>query len=109
MPEGEEERAPPWRGWHVIGRFLPMVVLGIIFLIIAVTNSAPHRGAEDFSPLFLWIGAVLLVAAVLGMLFTKCPICYRTHWVICFQEPDVTRRSRHQGYQRELSSREDES
>ena len=108
MAEVDEE-APhqPWRGWHVIGRFLPMVFLGFLFLLIGVLVPALHRG-HAYGVLFLWIGAILIVAAILGMLFTKCPVCYRTHWVVCMQEPDVRRR-RTGHYHRELNPSDDES
>jgi hypothetical protein len=101
-------RTLPWRGWHVIGRFLPMVFLGLLLVVLAITGYVPHRGREDFAPLLLWIGGILIVFAILGMLFTKCPVCYRTHWVVCFQEPDIVREPRRQVYHRDLSGPEDE-
>ena len=104
----ELEQRPRWRGWHVMARFLPMIVLGMVFLLIGATNAAPHNARESFAPLFLWIGAILLVGSVLGMLFTKCPICTRTHWIVCVQEPDVVREPRRRSYHRELSSPKDE-
>ncbi len=104
----EETRSPAWRGWHVIGRFLPMVALGVLMIALAFTGLVPHRGVEDFAPLFLWIGGILIAGAILGMLFTKCPVCYRTHWVICFQSPDVVRSPRRRVYHRELSGPDDE-
>jgi len=84
-----------------------MVFLGFLFLLIGVLVPALHRG-HAYGVLFLWIGAILIVAAILGMLFTKCPVCYRTHWVVCMQEPDVRRR-RTGHYHRELSPSDDES
>ncbi len=101
----QTEPAPPWRGWHVIGRFLPMVVLGFVFILIGASSVAPHHGAEDYGIIFTWIGVVLVACAVIGMLFTKCPSCYATHWVICFREPDVVHTpGEEDGYYRELST-----
>jgi len=110
-PAGENDGAPRahWRGWHVIGRFLPMVFLGLLFMLIGALDPALHKG-HAFGVLFLWVGVILIVAAVLGMLFTKCPVCYSTHWVVCVQEPDVRRRQYHghERYVRELSAPEEE-
>jgi len=87
----EGEVQPLWRGWHVIGRFLPMVFLGCIFVIYGVSPEAPRRGVIHLGPIFVWIGGILLVGAVIGMLFTKCPICYQSNWIFCVQERDVVR------------------
>jgi hypothetical protein len=106
--EDDVESRPRWRGWHVIARFIPMLFLAFIFLIIGAANLAPHNSRESFSPLFLWIGAILLVGSILGMIFTKCPDCTRARWIVCAQEPDVVRRPRQGHYHRELSPIEDE-
>jgi hypothetical protein len=103
------EAEGPWRGWHVIARFLPMIVLALAFVVIGAANLAPHNSRESLSPVFVWIGGILFVGAILGMLFTKCPDCYRTHWVVCVQEPDVVAEPRHQSYHRDLSTHEDEA
>jgi hypothetical protein len=107
MANGEDRRT--WRGWHVIGRFLPMVVLGVIFIILGLGPGAPHRGSESFGVIFVWIGAIMIGASVLGMFFTKCPVCYSTHWVVCVQEPDVVAEPHHRSYHRDLSTHEDEA
>jgi hypothetical protein len=109
---GGEGHRGPWRGWHVFARFLPMVVLGLIFLLYGASPLAPHSDGLKFGLLFIYLGAILLVAAFLGMLFTKCPDCYRTNWVICLQEPDVVRiRDGGEGdrYARELGPAEEEA
>ncbi len=83
-----------------------MLVLGSIFLIYGVSPLAPRDHGLNFGLLFDWLGAVLIVGAFLGMLFTKCPACNRTNWVVCVQEPDVVRRQDHEGgdyYSRELA------
>ncbi len=80
-----------------------MVVLGIVFIVIGLSPAAPHIGAATFGFVFVWIGAILIGAAFLGMLFTKCPTCYSTHWVICFQEPDVLTDHGEGDFYRELS------
>jgi hypothetical protein len=98
----DDEGSRPWRGWHVIGRFLPMIVLGVVFVIVGLTLRAPHHGVS-FGVLFIWVGGILIVAAVLGMMFTKCPLDYETRWVVCAQEPDVERRPHGRGYHRRLS------
>ncbi|HYA10056.1 MAG TPA: hypothetical protein VEH10_00035 [Thermoplasmata archaeon] len=106
MADDEDLPRRHWRGWHVIGRFFPMAVLGLIFILIGAVVPSLHRG-HAYGILFVWIGAILIVFAILGMFFTKCPVCYRTHWVVCMQEPDVVRAPRHQSYHRELSFREE--
>lgn len=95
MPEDVEAPAPLWRGWHVIGRFLPMVFLGSIFVIFGVSPVAPHADHIKFGLVFVWVGAILLLGAIFGMLFTKCPICYQTNWIYCLQERDVVRIHNH--------------
>lgn len=89
-PEAEPEE-PPWRGWHVIGRFLPLIFLGTALLVFGLSPAAPHTGRLGLGIIFDWVGCVLWVSALVGMVFTKCPICYRTTWVFCSQEPDVVR------------------
>ena len=96
-PEYLDER-PPWRGWHVIGRFLPMGFLATLFIVYGLSPAAPHEGALRLGIIFVWLGAVLWLGAIVGMLFTKCPICYRTNWVFCAQEPDVVRLPYHNGH-----------
>jgi hypothetical protein len=97
-----------WRGWHVIARFLPMLLLGVIFLIIGFLPTAPHIGAVKFGVLFLWVGGVLIVGAVLGMLFTKCPTCNRTVWIACLQERDVQHDRHRDEFYRDLAPVQDE-
>ena len=91
MPNNEEVEERPWRGWHVIGRFLPMIFLGTIFIIFGVSPAAPHYGVLKFGPVFIWTGGILLIGAVIGILFTKCPICFQSNWIFCVQERDVVR------------------
>ncbi len=91
MAEENGNGAYPWRGWHVITRFLPMLFLGAIFVIFGVSPEAPHHGAINYGIIFVWVGAILLIGAVIGMIFTKCPVCYQTNWIYCAQEPDVVR------------------
>jgi hypothetical protein len=100
----EEEPHRSWRGWHVIGRFLPMIILGVFFLVFGMLGGGPTQGGKDFAMIFVWIGFVLLAGAVFGMLFTKCPLEYETRWVVCVQEPDVRRTPQRDGYYRELSN-----
>jgi len=107
MPEEVERR--PWHGWHVIGRFLPMVILGLFFVVFGEIGGGPTQGGKDFAMVFVWVGVILLAGAVFGMLFTKCPLEYETRWVICLQEPDVRRTERADGYYRELSATEEEA
>jgi len=109
MPE-ENGNAPVWRGWHVLGRFLPMICLGAIFVIYGLSPAAPHIDGLRWGLIFVWIGGILLLGALAGMLFTKCPVCYKTNWVFCAQEPDVvTQRDRYgRYYSRDLSYSSDE-
>ena len=88
MADGEAP-APLWRGWHVIGRFLPMVFLGSIFILYGVSPVAPHEDGLHLGAVFVLAGAILLLGALIGMLFTKCPICYQSNWIFCRQERDV--------------------
>ncbi len=92
-----------WRGGHVLVRFLPMMLLGVIFLVLGLSPAAPHFGALTFGFIFVWIGVILIVGAVLGMLFTRCPLDYQTHWVVCLREPDVLPAEVGPGYYRDLS------
>ncbi len=104
--DDDNEPRRPWKGWHVVGRFLPMVVLGAVFIVLGIALRAPRHGTS-FGILFIWVGGILVVAAVLGMMFTRCPLDYETRWVACAQEPDVVRR-RGGGYHRRLSVPPDE-
>jgi hypothetical protein len=79
----------PHRVRHVMAHYLPMIVLGIIFLVIGLAPSAPHIGLIPLGDLFLILGVIMLVGAVLGMLFTRCEKDYVTWRVMCFNEPDV--------------------
>jgi hypothetical protein len=112
MPNGNG--APRrWRGWHVVARFLPMIFLGLILIVIggstAAHETATHNvRAEPYGILLLWVGIVLVICAFLGMVFTKCPVCYRTHWIVCVQEPDVVHTAPEE-YRRELSLPEEEA
>jgi hypothetical protein len=107
-----EEAPPIWRGWHVVGRFLPMIFLGALFLLFGLSPWSPHYGPFHWGIIFAWIGAILIIGAVLGTLFTKCPICYQSNWIWCMQERDVVRmRDRHQHedyYVRDLAYPQDE-
>ena len=89
MPEDGD--IPLWRGWHVIGRFLPMLFLGAVLVIFGLSPEAPHNDGLHYGIIFVWAGGILLLGALIGMIFTKCPICYQTNWVYCVQEPDVVR------------------
>jgi hypothetical protein len=82
------EHRAHWRGWHVIARFTPMVILGLVFIAVGLA-AAPHLGPVRYGPLFFWLGILLVGAAIIGMLFTKCPTCYSSSWVMCYMEPDV--------------------
>ncbi len=106
MTEYDEDRRP-WRGWHRIARFLPMVFLGGLFVFLGLGPLAGRGGRIDYGILFVWVGVVLILAAVVGMVFTRCPDCYQTRWVFCVQEPDVHPVPSEQGYYRELSTTEE--
>jgi hypothetical protein len=106
-----EETAPLWRGWHVIGRFLPMIFLGSVLIIFGVSPEAPHHGALKLGIVFVYVGVILWIGALVGMLFTKCPVCFQTNWVYCVQERDVVRIHDHGSgdfYVRDLAYPEDE-
>lgn len=66
-----------------------MVILGLILVVISLSPGAPHAGPIHYGPLMFWIGIVLIAAAIVGMLFTKCPDCYSSSWVMCYMERDV--------------------
>lgn len=104
-----EEHGTPWRGWHVIARFLPMIVLGLVFVVVGISPRAPRLGPVHYGPLLFWLGIILIGAAILGALFTKCPDCYRSVWVMCYQEPDVLRDHGVVEYYRDLSPPPDET
>lgn len=91
----------PGRAAHVIVRFLPMILLGLLFLVVGLSTS-PHYGRIPLGSLFAFIGAILVVGAILGMLFTRCPQDYVRWRVMCFHEPDVQWDSRVGDYYREL-------
>lgn len=77
-----------------------MTFLGFLFLFIGLA-IAPHIGRVPLSPLFIILGIILLIGALLGMLFTRCPKDYVSWRVMCVREPDV-RAAREGGYYREL-------
>lgn len=79
----------PGRAVHVFMHYLPMVVLGIILLVIGLSPFAPHVGVIPLGNLLILLGVVLLVGAILGMAFTRCPTCFVRWRVMCFHEPDV--------------------
>ncbi|HTW55913.1 MAG TPA: hypothetical protein VMG36_05650 [Thermoplasmata archaeon] len=91
----------PGRAAHVLVRFLPMVLLGLLFLVIGLTTS-PHYGIIPVGSLFAFIGAILIIGAILGMVFTRCELDYVRWRVMCFHEPDVMWDSRYGDYYREL-------
>ncbi len=97
----------PWRGWHVIARFMPMVILGLVFVVYGVSPLAPHLGPIHYGPLFFWLGILLIGAAIVGMLFTKCPDCYSSAWIMCYLEPDVLPDHGITEYYRDLAPPED--
>ena len=72
---------------HVLRHYLPMVALGVIFLVLAHTD--PHAGRVPLGFLFGLLAAIMLVGALLGALFTHCPDDFVTYRVICYREPDV--------------------
>lgn len=108
----DEDPAPSWRGWHVIARFLPMLFLGMVFIIFGLSPASPHFGLFHWGIIFAWIGAILLLGAILGMMFTKCPICYQSNWIWCVQERDVVKmrdqREADDYYVRDLAYPQDE-
>jgi hypothetical protein len=109
----EEEAPPPvWRGWHVIGRFLPMIFLGSILVLYGISPEAPHEKGLHLGVVFVLAGGMLLIGALIGILFTKCPICYQSSWIFCVQERDVVRVHDHavgdDYYARDLAYRDNE-
>jgi hypothetical protein len=75
---------------HVVMRFFPMLLLGVVLLVIGLSPRAPHIGIIALGNLFALLGLVLIVGATLGILFTKCPTCYAASTrSICRNEPDV--------------------
>jgi hypothetical protein len=91
----------PGRATHVILHYLPMIVLGFIFLIIGLSPTSPHIGLVPLGNLFLLLGVILLIGAILGMLFTRCSKDYVTWRIMCYREPDVLA-DPEGGYYREL-------
>jgi hypothetical protein len=91
----------PGRATHVFLHYLPMIVLGIIFLVVGFSPSAPHIGIVPLANLFLLLGVIMLVGAILGMLFTRCEKDYVTWRILCYREPDVFA-DPEGGYYREL-------
>jgi hypothetical protein len=78
-----------------------MIVLGIIFLVVGFSPTAPHIGVVPLGNMFVLLGIIMLVGAVLGMLFTRCEKDYVRWRILCFNEPDV-RNDPAGGYYREL-------
>jgi hypothetical protein len=107
MANGEQAEAS-WRGWHVIGRFLPMTFLGLLFVLYGLSPVAPHEQGYNIGIIFVLVGLILMVGSVVGMLFTKCPTCYHSNWIYCVQEPDVKRQRDRWGhyYARDLADGE---
>ena len=95
----------PGRATHVLIHYLPMIILGVIFLIVGLSPSQPHLGIVPLGNLFLLLGVILLIGAILGMLFTRCEKDYITWRIICYREPDVVS-DPHGGYYRELVTEE---
>lgn len=80
----------PGRMGHVVMRFFPMLLLGVIMLVVGLSPRAPHIGIIALGNLFVLLGIVLIVGATLGILFTKCPDCFANSTrQICLNEPDV--------------------
>jgi hypothetical protein len=92
----------PGRAAHVFVHYLPMIVLGLIFLILGLSPAAPHIGYLPLGNLFVLLGAILLVGAILGMAFTRCPTCFVRWRVMCFHEPDVFWDNQVEDYYRDL-------
>lgn len=90
----------PGRVRHVFFHYFPMIFLGLIFFLIGFAVR-PHIGKAPLSILFIILGLVMLIGAILGMLFTTCPKDYVTWRVMCYREPDV-RSTREGDYYREL-------
>lgn len=80
-----------------------MVALGVILIVIGLSPKAPHAGPIHFAPIIFWVGVFLVVAALFGMLFTHCPRCYASVWVMCYQERDVLKDHGITEYYRDLS------
>ena len=82
-------QSAPGRAAHVLMHYLPMIVLGIILLVVGFSPTAPHIGVVPLGNMFVLLGIIMLVGAVLGMLFTRCEKDYVRWRVMCFHEPDV--------------------
>jgi amino acid transporter len=99
-----------WRGWHTIVRFVPMVALGVLFLVIAsLGHFAPHTSQGFIDALFVLSGVLLIVFAFIGMAFTRCPTCSRSTWIVCLQESDMRHDRRENAFYRELTPPEEET
>jgi len=99
----------PGRAAHVLVHYLPMVVLGLIFLVLGLSPYAPHIGVLPLGNLFIFLGVILLVGAMLGMAFTRCPADFVRWRVMCFHEPDVYWDPAIDDYYRELVPEEEAS
>jgi sulfite exporter TauE/SafE len=97
-----------WRRWHAIVRFLPMLALGIIFLIIGASYHVSQTSHGFLGLMFVLVGALLVIFAFFGMAFTRCPTCSRNVWIVCLQEPDM-RRDRSDAFYRELTPGEEDA
>jgi len=96
------ETSAPGRATHVMIHYLPMVVLGLIFIVVGLSPGAPHIGVVPLGNMFALLGAVLLIGAVFGMAFTRCPLDFVRWRVMCFHEPDVYWDDRVDDYYRDL-------
>ncbi|MGP8077968.1 MAG: hypothetical protein ACLQD8_03005 [Thermoplasmata archaeon] len=95
------ETSAPGRVRHVLIHYLPMIFLGFIFLIVGLDPKGPRIGVVPLGNMFLLLGVVMLVGAVLGMLFTRCEQDYVRWRILCFRAADV-RADPEGGYYREL-------
>ncbi|HTP56467.1 MAG TPA: hypothetical protein VML53_07420 [Thermoplasmata archaeon] len=91
----------PGRATHVLMHYLPMIVLGFVFLIVGFSPTTPRIGVIPLGNLFLLLGVIMLVGAVLGMLFTRCEKDFVRWRIMCFHGRDV-RPDPEGGYYREL-------
>ncbi len=99
-----------WRGWHVVVRFVPMIALGVLFVVIALQGHfSPHTSQGFIDAVFLLAGILLIFFAFIGMAFTKCPTCYRSIWIVCLQEPDMRHDRRENAFYRDLTPPDEET